>query len=195
MAATHTLTLDEFLALPETEPASEYEDGEVIQKTTPTGWHGLVQGLLLYVLTVYTRSHPVGQAGSEVRCIFGQHRARAYVPDVVFVVSGAPDRRLTDGPFEGAPDLAVEILSPDDRMPRVMRKLRFYLENGVRLVWLIDPRRRWVLVMSAPDIARLLTEEDTLDGGDVLPEFSVPVREILPPLENAPERAEGEMAE
>lgn len=183
MATTTTLTLDEFLALPETEPASEYIDGEVIQKTMPVWDHGVIQRLLSFVLTLYLRAHPIGDAGSEIRCIFGPPgRPRGYIPDYVFV-RGAR-KKPGDEPFRGAPDLAVEILSPDDRMPRVMRKLRFYLAHGVRLVWLIDPGRRTILVMTPPDTEHLLSEDDMLGGGDVLPGFTCAVRDILPPSDS-----------
>jgi Uma2 family endonuclease len=98
-------------------------------------------------------------------------------------VASRPGSLPTNGPFYGAPDLAVEILSPDDRMTRVQRKVRFYLANGVRLLWLIDPDNRIVTVMSTPDQSLVLTEDDELDGGDVLPGFRVPVRDILPPVQ------------
>ena len=59
------------------------------------------------------------------------------------------------------------------------------LHRGVRLVWLIDPRARTVLVADSPALCRILREDETLDGGDVLPGFRVPVRDILPPVEHA----------
>jgi Uma2 family endonuclease len=184
MTTTVKLTLDEFLRRPETKPASEYEDGEVIKKTMPTFWHGLIQSLLGFVFTLYLREHPIGHAGSEVRCIFGLHgRKRGYIPDFIFVVASRPGSLPTNGPFYGAPDLAVEILSPDDRMTRVQRKVRFYLANGVRLLWLIDPENRIVTVMTTPDQSITLSEDDELDGGDLLPGFRVPVREVLPPAQ------------
>jgi Uma2 family endonuclease len=65
-------------------------------------------------------------------------------------------------------------------MRRVMAKARFYLDHGVRQVWLIDPIRRMVIVLTAPDAARILVEDDTIEGGYLLPEFAVQVREILP---------------
>lgn len=86
-------------------------------------------------------------------------------------------------PFRGAPDFAVGILSPDDRMSDALDKVRLYLEHGVRLVWLIDPRTRTVLVWSAWGSPCQFGEDDTLDGADVFPGFSTPVREILPPLD------------
>ena len=115
MTTTRKLTLDEFLALPETEPASELIDGEVLQKPTPTWDHGVIERLLSFVLTLYLRVHPTGEAGSEIRCVFGPAGAeRPYIPDYIFV--RAERIRRGERHFFGAPDLAVEILSPDDRM-------------------------------------------------------------------------------
>lgn len=177
------LTLEQFLARPETKPASEYEDGEVTRKPMPSVLHGVIQSLLSAVFLRYLVAQPLGLAGSEIRCIFGPTggRKRGYVPDFVVL-------RFTDafwapinGPFLGAPDLAVEILSPGDRLSRVRRRLRFCLENGVRLVWLIDPEDRTVMMMIDPFTVHYVTEEQTLTGGDVLPGFSVRVADLLPP--------------
>lgn len=147
MATTTKLTLEQFLEREETEPASEYEDGEVTQKAMPSIGHGWVQRLLAFALTLYLRANPGRYAGSEVRCIFGPrgHR-RAYVPDSIFISAERRGSWKLDGPFRAAPDLAIEILSPGDRMSRVLRKIRFSLENGVRQVWLIDPMRRTIEV-------------------------------------------------
>lgn len=183
MTAITRLTLAEFLRLPETKPASEFEDGEVCRKTMPTVWHSIIQRLLSFVFTLYLRDHPVGEAGPELRCTFGSPgRERSYVPDYVFSIGGPPAFGVVNGTYNAAPDLAVEILSPSDGMTRVRRKLRFYLENGVRLVWLIDPEDRTVTVMTSTSASTTLFEDDELDAGDVLPGFHVPVGEILPPV-------------
>lgn len=117
-------------------------------------------------------------------CIFGATgREWAVVPDFVLVRRERLRGTRGDEPFRGAPDFAVEILSPDDRMSDVLDKVRFYLEHGVRLVWLIDPRTRTVFVWSVWGTPRQYTEADTLDGGDVFPDFRTAVRDILPPRE------------
>ena len=184
MAVTTTkLSLAEFLALPETEPASEWIDGEVVPKPMPTVEHAIVQSLLSFVLVAFLRAHPLGIVGSEMRCIFGPAGGeRPYVPDVVFIRAERMPRIGRGQPFHGAPDLAVEILSPDDRPDRVAAKVAFYLLHGVRLVWLIDPETRTVTVLTADGRSMRLGEEATLDGDAVLPGFSVAVRDILPPM-------------
>lgn len=182
MTTTTRMTLERFLAMPETKPYREFEDGEVRRKPMPTAWHGEIQRLLSFVFTLYLRAHAIGNAGSEIRCIFGPPgRERAYVPDYVVVVSPLGLHVFNSGPYHGAPDLAIEILSPDDRKSRMSRKVRFYLQNGVRLCWVIDPVKRTVEVMTSVSQVQPLTDDAILDGGDVLPGFRVPVCDILPP--------------
>ena len=184
MSAGTKLTLDEFLALPETKPGSEYVDGEVVQKTMPTTDHAIIQRLLSLVFGLFLRAHPIAEGGPEWCCIFGPSgHERARLPDFALVLRERLHGTRGDAPFFGAPDFAVEIMSPDDRMSEVLDKVRFYLENGVRLVWLIDPGTRTVMAWSTWGTARVLTEADTVDGGDVLPGFSSPVRDILPSRE------------
>jgi Uma2 family endonuclease len=184
MTVRTKLTLEEFLALPETKPGSEFVNGEVIQKPTPDTDHTIIQRLLSFVFTLFLRESPIAEGGTEWRCIFGppgQEGAR--LPGFALVLRARLRGIRGDEPFRGAPDFAVEILSPDDRMSAALEKVRFYLEHGVRLVWLIDPRTRSVLAWSAWGKPRQFGEEDTLDGGDLFPGFSTPVREILPPLD------------
>ena len=181
-AKARTLTLDQFLRRPETKPAREFEDGEVSRKTMPDTWHGYIQGLLGFFFRLYLREHGGGEGGSELRCVFGPPGGqRTYVPDFVYIAGAPPAFGPTRGPWRGAPDLAVEILSPDDRMTRVNRKLAFYLLNGVRMVWLIDPDNRTITVITSLASATVLRDGDALTGGDLLPGFSVAVRELLPP--------------
>jgi Uma2 family endonuclease len=184
MAATAKLTLDEYLKLPETKPYREFVDGEVVVKTMGTLGHSLAQNLLAFVLMAYLRVNPIGIAATELRCIFRPVDGEvARLPDIVFIAADRVQGAVWNGPFYGAPDLAVEILSPDDRWVDVMAKLRFYLENGVRMVWLVDPIGRTVMVLSSPSESHILTESEVLTGGDVLPGFSVAVKEVLPPAD------------
>ena len=78
-----------------------------------------------------------------------------------------------------APDLAVEVLSPSDRMADAMSKITMYLQAGVRLVWLVDPASLTVTVFRQDAAPKSFGAGESLDGGDVLPGFSVPVAEIF----------------
>ena len=85
------------------------------------------------------------------------------------------------GFFLGPPDLAVEVLSPSDRYVDVIAKVRDYLAAGTPLVWAIDPIGRSAAVFRQGGSALLLDENDALDGGEVLPGFSVMLHDVLPP--------------
>jgi Uma2 family endonuclease len=99
-------------------------------------------------------------------------------PDVAFV-SAERVHFGTGGFLELVPDLAVEVQSTSETQRRVAKKTRAYLDSGVRLIWLVDPRRRTVRVVTLNDPERLLREGDELDGGDVLPGSRVAVAEVF----------------
>jgi Uma2 family endonuclease len=86
---------------------------------------------------------------------------------------------LPDSFVPMAPDLAVEVLSPSDRMADALAKVAMYLQAGTPLVWFVNPATRTVVVFRSETDPVMLSEGDTLDGGDVLPGFSVPVAEIF----------------
>ncbi len=143
VTATKPMTLDEFLAMPETEPASEFICGEVVQKPMPNPDHGSIAFEIAGLFRDYLRASPVGRGFIETRHTQRPER-RAYLPDVSFVLAEhLPEgERLHRGPFELPPDIAVEILSPDDRAARIAEKLTFYMRNNTPLVWVIDPAER-----------------------------------------------------
>jgi Uma2 family endonuclease len=112
------------------------------------------------------------------------------IPDVSFVAwDRLPNRELPDEPIPDlAPDLAVEILSKGNTKGEMERKLREYFLAGVRVVWLVDPQTRTVQVFTASDQSVRLTEEQTLDGGDVLPGFTLPLRKLFARLPRTSDR-------
>lgn len=141
------LTLEAFLKLPETKPASEYINGEVIQKPMPKGRHSRLQGKLCAVINQAAEQPKIAYAFPELRCSFG---GRLIVPDLaVFEWSHIPflaDGEVPDN-FELAPDWAIEILSPEQKPNKVLGTLLHCLEQGSRLGWFIDPDDLSVLVL------------------------------------------------
>ena len=89
----------------------------------------------------------------------------------------------TEGARAQRPDLAVEVLSESNTAEEMARKLREYFAAGVRLVWMIDPRDRTATVFTGPELSRMLDETHTLDGGDVLPGFQLPLRDLFAELD------------
>jgi Uma2 family endonuclease len=181
MATASRITLDEFLLIKEGDkPALEYACGEVIQKPMPSWSHAAIQIFLGSVLLPFLTRTGLGRAATEFRCIFGPTgRERAYVPDLVYIAS---DRLTGERYLRAAPDLAVEIVSPEQDMARLSDKIQFYLLNGVRLVWIIDPEAATIAVLAPGQEGRTLTAGDMLDGDEVLPGFSLAVDEIFAQL-------------
>lgn len=130
-----SLTLEEFLRLPETQPASEYIDGRIIQKPMPQGKHSTVQRDLTGKVDGTLRPDRVARAYPELRCTFD---GRSIVPDVsVFTWDRIP--RDADGKvantFNLAPDWAIEILSPDQSSTKVIRKILHCIDHQTQMGW------------------------------------------------------------
>lgn len=177
MAVTSGLTLEQFLRMEETKPASEYACGEAFQKPMPNFEHSAIQFFLAVVLGPFLARTGIGRGFTEFRCIFGPRgRERTYVPDLTYA---ARERLTGERHLPAPPDLAIEVLSPDQDMGRFLDKIQFYLLNGVRLVWVIDPAKTTIAVLTPGEEARILGPGDSLDAGDVLPGFSVAVDDIF----------------
>ncbi len=101
-------------------------------------------------------------------------------PDVSFVAAGRfPEERAPVGFPALAPDLAVEVLSPDDRPSEMFQKFGEYLDAGTRLVWVIDPDNRIAAAYRSTTDVRVVAETNSLDGEDVVPGFACPLKDIL----------------
>jgi Uma2 family endonuclease len=107
------------------------------------------------------------------------------IPDVAFASWGRfPHGRVPTAPLPPlVPDLAIEVLSESNTAAEMNRKVREYFQAGVRLVWLVDPRSRTVAVYTTVADAIVLDESHTLDGGEVLPAFSLSVRDVFAELD------------
>ncbi|MBF2028444.1 MAG: Uma2 family endonuclease [Oscillatoriales cyanobacterium C42_A2020_001] len=140
------LTLDEFLQLPETKPASEYMNGQIIQKPMPQGEHSILQTELAPAINLVVKPHQIARAFTELRCTFG---GRSIVPDIAVFVWDRIPRKENGGVannFLSAPDWAIEILSPDQSQTKVTKNLLHCLKYGTQMGWLIDPTEQSVFV-------------------------------------------------
>jgi Uma2 family endonuclease len=146
---TKLLTLDEFLQLPETKPASEFIDGQIIQKPMPQGKHSTVQGDLVPAVNTALKPQRIARAYPELRCTFG---GRSTVPDVtVFTWERIPrdENGEVANTFAIAPDWTIEILSPHQSQTKVVRNILHCLAHGTQMGWLIDPEEKLVFVYFA----------------------------------------------
>jgi Uma2 family endonuclease len=166
--AAKSLTLDEFLKLPETRPASEYIDGQIIQKPMPQGKHSTLQGELLSAINSATRPQRIAWAFPELRCSFG---IRSIVPDIaVFQWHRIPLDENGDiaNAFNTYPDWTIEILSPDQSPTKVINNILSCLNAGCQMGWLIDPQVKSIQIYPAKQQPIALEEPD---DRLLLPEF------------------------
>ena len=169
----------------------ELVDGTLVEKVM--GYpESILAAALIEVLRVFVRARKLGLVSGPdgmIRLFPGIIR----IPDVAFVSwDRVPGRRVPRQPApQMAPDLAIEVLSPGNTATEMQRKIRDYFEAGVRLVWIVDPETRTVSVHRSADRETVLKAIETLDGGDVLPGFALPLRELFAELDEQPEARPG----
>ena len=175
-----TATEDDLLKLSaRTDRLYELVDGVLVEKTMGMMESGLAC-LVITFLVNYVREHDLGLVTGEagtLRLMPGLVR----IPDVSFIsFQQLPSRTWPTEPIPDlAPDLAVEVLSPSNTPGEMQRKLKDYFVSGVRLVWFIDPHRRTGSMYTAPDQARTIGENESLDGGEVLPGYTLPLSQVF----------------
>ncbi|MEH2399149.1 Uma2 family endonuclease [Nostoc sp.] len=143
------LTIEEFLALPETKPYCEYIDGKIIPKPMPQGKHSTIQGELCPTINSVVKVQKMGWAFPELRCTFAR---RSIVTDVaVFSWGRLPVDENGDiaNTFAAAPDWIIEILSPEQSHTKVTKKILHALNHRTQMGWLIDPDERFIAAYPA----------------------------------------------
>jgi Uma2 family endonuclease len=181
MATRLLITADELLHMPRDGVRREIVRGELREMTPPGHVHGRVGMRLAWRLAAYVEAR---ELGVSYLAETGFHLARD--PDTVLAADCSfvrADRaemvRDSLGYFPGAPDLAVEVVSPSERPAAVEAKALAWLDGGARMVIVVHPTRRTVAVHRPGTAPELLGEDDTLDGGDVVPGWSVSVRDLF----------------
>jgi len=180
---TFSLTIDDFMQIYEREGAFEIINGTRIPMSPTKFGHVHLATKLLLAITNHAQKQNLGEAYNEVPFVLTDDRnwvKGSRVPDVAFVLqarlddykANTPDWK--DRPLMLVPDLVVEIISPTDRYTEVNEKVDRYLDDGVNLIWVIDPARKTVAVHDTQNKRQYtLTEKDTLSGSDIIPEFTL----------------------
>jgi Uma2 family endonuclease len=162
VTVSQPMTLEEFLKLPETKPANEYIDGEIIQKPMPKGRHSSLQSELCTHVNQTAKAQKIAYAFPELRCTFG---GRSIVPDIaVFQWQHIPfsaEGQILDD-FNLPPDWAIEILSPEQKPNKVIGNILHCLKYGCRLGWFIDPEDCSVLAFLPGQQPELMQGSDRL---------------------------------
>jgi Uma2 family endonuclease len=180
MATTRLYTVEDVEQSP---PEGEWEliDGELVP-VSPVSWRSnTTTHRIGRIIGNYVDGHDLGAVTSaEGGFVLFPGRETLLAPDVGFVRKDRiPPAEEQDRFPRLAPDFVVEVLSPSDRMASALGKVSLYLQAGVELVWLVDPVKRTIIVFSGDENPVTLAENDTLDGGDILPGFRIRVAELL----------------
>lgn len=182
---TKVYTADEFeavIAHPDNADRHlELINGEIVEDM-PTEEHSLIVANIYRVLYAFVTANRLGRVVFEVRRRVPNDDRNVRIPDLDYTSKVRLDARegkvVTQEPVLQMPDLAVEVQSPGQSLKLMSDKAAYYLANGIHTVWLVYPAKRFVEVLTADD-RQVLFESDTLTGGDLLPDFSMPIKAIF----------------
>jgi Uma2 family endonuclease len=171
----------------ESEALYEIVDGQR-REVPPMGvLAGAIASVLAHYLNAFAIPRKLGLAVIELLCQLMSNRPQRR-PDIVFVTSDQWQKQPIPGDdppsFTGAPNLAVEVVSPTNTAQEIEDNLQDYFQAGVELVWVVYPRHRRIYVYESRIKVSVLQETDELDGGTVLPGFRLKIADLFAPLGN-----------
>jgi len=187
MSVATAMTAEQLLELPEV-PGKRFEliDGELIDVPFAGVLHAVIVGIVHRLLAAAADKHGGYAFGDGVGYVLARRPDMVRGPDASYVTADRVRQvGFPAGFWPGAPDIAVEVVSPHDRAVEIHAKTRDYLAAGTRLVWVLWPETRSVTVWDAADASgasRELGPDDMVDGGEVLPSLRVRVADLFPPL-------------
>lgn len=172
-----TYTVDEFMNLVDDGYAYELVKGRLQRMSPTSGEHGRIAALLHIHLGSYVLQLALGDTFvAETAFVLDAVTNDVRAADIAFVAASRLSA-IGDGAVPFPPDLAVEVISPTDRLVKVQEKVTQYRRAGVRLVWVVNPRRKTVQIVHPKDSeGATLGLDGVLDGEDVVPGFTLPVR-------------------
>ena len=176
--AQKLMTAEELLLLPDDGYRQELVRGELVEMPPPGKRHGVVSSRFGLAIGSYSEANDYGTVGDNYGYLLESNPDTVRAPDVAWFAPGHPAER-TDGYPERAPDLVVEIKSPNDTPRMVAERAQMWLDFGSREVWYGDPERTTVTRYRPGQEPVTLYEDDVLDGGDLLPGFSIPVWQLF----------------
>ena len=161
-------------------PERNYEivNGQPEEKDMPGGLHGIVTMRLAVKLGAFVMANQLGEASTEANFKIGKGER---IPDLSFVAAARiPAEGIPSSVWQIAPDLAIEIISPNDLHEKVNTKVLEYLDAGVKQVWVVSLEQRMVTIYHAPNESHFVRGDAELTGGDLLPGFRCQLNEIFP---------------
>lgn len=181
IAHSGLLTAEELERMPQSNAHIELVNGKIVSSPLHGHEHGAIAGAIGSFIHAFVRQNKLGFAyATGTGFILSRNPDTVRAPDAAFVTNDrVAQQKREQGFFDGAPDLAVEVTSPEDTVEETETKILEYLQAGTRLVWVVHPRTKTITVYRSLQNVRVLTENDTLDGADVLQGFAVHVKEIF----------------
>ena len=172
-----TMTADELLVMPHNGYRYELIKGELRQMAPAGRQHGRIAATICSRLESFVRNNNLGEIyAAETGFLIWTDPDTVRAPDASFVSRARADATdEEEGFFPGAPDLAVEVISPNDRAVEVEDKALDWLRAGAKMVIVLNPKTRTATIYRGFDDIRILTEGDTIDGGDVVPGWQLPL--------------------
>lgn len=182
MSVKQLVTAEELWDMPDV-PGKRLElvDGEVVEMPGAGALHTMIVALLYRRLHDFVNQHDLGLVFPDgLAYVLWRGPDQVRIPDVSFVAwDRVPEEGVPEGFWEGSPTLAVEVVSPHDRADAIHERVQDYLEAGSTQVWVLWPRRQSVSVYRANEDTRELGPGAMLDGGDMLPGFSVRASDLF----------------
>lgn len=176
---THLMTAEELIKLPSGRFRYELIKGELLTMSPAGEEHGAISAYLTWAILQHVRANQLGVVyGSETGFKLETNPDTVLAPDVAFI------RRERVGTIskkyrEGAPDLAVEVISPNESRQKIERKIGQWLRLGARAVWIVNPQTATVSIHHDNGDVKLLSGLDVLTGDDVVPGFQISLTEIF----------------
>jgi Uma2 family endonuclease len=183
---TRLITADELLVMPHRDENGhqcrfELVRGELRTMSLAKPLHGAIRARLSFKLGGFVEEHDLGETfGAETGFLLERDPDSVLGPDVAFV---SHERLAAVETFEKyfsfAPDLAVEVLSPGNTVREINEKINMYFAAGARAVWVFNPKKKTAAVYSSPSKFQTLSEQETLEGGEVLPGFRLELSRLF----------------
>ncbi len=175
------MTAEELAKLAPEASRGELVEGEFISMSPAGFMHGRIALKIGTYLNLFVLKHKLGEAyAAETGFILKRNPDTVRAPDVAFVTAERAARQSQEtGFFEGAPDLAVEVISPSETMDEIENKLFDYLNAGTQVVWLVFPRTQSITAYRSLTDIRTYSVEDAIDCAELLPGFTLTVKEIF----------------
>ena len=184
MATKTRVSLEQFLAMPETEPPSELVDGEVVQKFGSCLYASILSNELICLLEEYLQRTKEALLGPSVTHVYASEE-RVFLPDLMVTLKGRiPTDRRTRlyGPVPVQPDMAIEVLSPGESTGRTLERADFYMRAGTTLLWLVDPETESITVYRPNQAPTVHRPPSTIDAKPVLRGFSLDLTALFAAL-------------